>query len=285
MIDILRDYLAGAASPEFTQTIEEAHAALDALQLPDYSDDFVEILMTDDGTDQGQTVQHIYDTTREILVTLLKAMGVEPSEDARVSHLTTLLTGLHAIESYQDPRIILQHCAMDLHPEELLAEILSVTTSHTAEELLVDIHGVSQRTIQKIIEVTNERVELEEPDEHSTVREKYLDAYRRFKNHVGGLDLIMDHYIASGVDFGYPFTIYANLVGRAFEGMPVQNIAANLVSMAIISTDGYENPRAIIKAHIEDFINDLDLLTKADIAIGDLLLKCEIKETTGIKHG
>jgi hypothetical protein len=26
-------------------------------------------------------------------------------------------------------------------------------------------------------------------------------------------------------------------------------------------------------------------MTKADIAIGDLLLKCEIKETTGIKHG
>ncbi|WP_167306357.1 hypothetical protein [Caballeronia arationis] len=181
--------------------------------------------------------------------------------------------------------LILQHCAMDLHPEELLAEVLSVTTSHTAEELLVDIHAVSQRTIQKIIEITSDRVELEEPEDHAAARQKYLDAYRRFKNHIGGLDLILDHYIASGIDFGYPFMIYANLVGRAFEGMPVQNIAANLVSMAIISTDGFESPRSVIKAHIEDFINDLDILTKADIAIGDLLLKCEIKETTWIKHG
>jgi hypothetical protein len=285
MIDILRDYLAGAASPEFTQTIEEAHDALDALQLPDYSDDFVEILMTDDATDQGQTVQRIYDTTRDILVTLLKAMGVEPNDEARVSHLTTLLSGLHAVESYQDPHIILQHCALGLHPEELLAEILSVITSHAAEELLVDIHGVSQRTIQKIIEIMNERVELEEPEDHAPARQKYLDAYRQFKDHIGGLDLVLDHYIASGMDFGYPFMIYANLVGRAFEGMPVQNIAANLVSMAIVSTDGYENPRSVIKAHIENFINDLDILTKADIAIGDMLLKCEIKETTGIKHG
>jgi hypothetical protein len=284
MIDILRDYLTGAASPEFVQTIDDAHAAIDTFELPDYSDAFVEILMMDDEVDQGQTVQQIYDKTRDIQLVLLKALGVTPADEARVDHLTVLLNGLQAIETFQDPHSILQHCALEMQPEELLAEVLSLTTHLAPEELLVDLHEVSQMTIQKIIEIAARQQEAQEPEDHVAVRQKYVDAYQRFRNLVGGTDLVLDQYFAGGMDVGYPFLIYANLVGRALEGMPVANIAANLVSMALVSTDGYENPRSVIQAHIEQFINDLDILTKADIAIGDLLLQCQIKQTTGIKH-
>ncbi|WP_144106617.1 hypothetical protein [Paraburkholderia sp. BCC1886] len=285
MIDILRDYLGGAASPECVQMIGDAHEAIDSFGVEDYAFRFEEILMTNEDVDQGQTVQQIYDTTRALQVELLNGLGVMPSDDARVDHLTVLLNGLFAIEHYQDPQAVIQQCSLEMHAAETLAEVLTLTTHLTAEELLVDMHHVDPMTIEKIREVSHQRLADDEPVDLTQVHAKHIEAYRNFKTIVGGLDLMMDHFLHEGVDVGYPFALYANLVGYQFEAMPVANIAANLVSMAILSSDGLDSPRSVIQPELDHLINDLDLVTKVDVAVGDLLLKLENQRTTGIRHG
>lgn len=283
MIDILRDYLAQASSPEFMQAIDEAHAVLDDFGVEDYPDIFVQILMMDDVVDRGQTVQDVYDATRDLQVGLLKALGITVSDDARVTQLTVLLRGLKAIESFHDPHAILQHCELQSHPEELLAEVLGLTTGTPAEELLVDLHGVDQPIIQRIVEVAITMVEDQAPEGERPHKTQYVQAWKRFRAFTDSPPVLLERFFADGLDVGYPFTLYVNMIGPELETLPPDVIAANLVAMALISSDGHGNPRGMISAHIDTLLHDLELTTKVTVAANDLLLKCEIRSTTAIR--
>jgi hypothetical protein len=55
--------------------------------------------------------------------------------------------------------------------------------------------------------------------------------------------------------------------------MEAKYIANELVGMCMISSDASDNPRAAIAAHLEQYVSDMDKITKIDLAVGDLLLK------------
>jgi hypothetical protein len=292
MLDILQSYLNDASSPEFTQMIREAHEALDLFGIEHYQDDFVELLMLDDAVDQGETVQNIYDTTRNWLLDVLKLLGVTPAddtpEDARVEHLTRILTGIHAIETSEDPAKLIERAKLEYPPEELLAELLAVVTPISPEEWLIDIHVVSQMLIQKIIENASQALSLKDNDDESVDhRVKYIQEYKDFKATVQAKGLkatmLMDEYFRTGMDVGYPIVVYLNLAGQTIGTLEPVDCAVNLISMALVSTDGHETPREAIHAHLEHYINDLDVLTKVDIAVSQILLQHQIYKTSGVK--
>lgn len=289
MLDILQTYLNDAASPEFTQMIREAHEALDLFGIQDYQDDFVQVLMIDDAVDEGETTQNIHNTTYNWQVAVLKMMGIIPADDARVDHLTRLLRSIHLLEEYNDPVKIMERTTLEMPPEELLAEILTAVSDVQPEEWLVDIAEVSQMTIQKIIELASRAVSLRLSDETLIdVRNKYITEYKKFQETIAlnriKTKLLMDGYFESGMDVGYPLVVYLNLPGQELATLDPIDCAANLVSMALISTDGHEKPRETIKAHLDHYISDLDAVTKVDIAVNDILLKHEIYKSSGIKQ-
>ncbi|WP_429321831.1 hypothetical protein [Paraburkholderia sp. GAS448] len=269
------------------QTIDEAHSVLDEFGVEDYSDIFVQILMMDDVVDRGQTVQDVYDATHDLQAGLLRALGVTVSDEARVDHLSVLLRGLKAIERFHDPAAILRHCELESHPEDLLAEVLGLTIGTPAEELLVDLHGVDQPAIQRIIEVAIAQVQAQSedqtPEDERPDKTPYVQAWRRFREFTGGPPVLLERFFSDGLDVGYPFALYVNMIGPELETLPPGVIAANLVAMALISSDGNANPRTVISAHIDTLLHDLDLITKVTIEANDLLVKSEIRATTVIR--
>jgi hypothetical protein len=289
MLDILQTYLNGASSPEFVQMIREAHESLDLFGVPDYQDAFVQLLMLDDAVDQGETVQNIYDTTFNYQVKVLTLLGVTVSDEVRVDHLTRILRAIHSLEEFEDPEKVLERAKLEYKPEELFAEILASVSATPPEEWLVDIHAVSQRTIEKIIEEASRAVSLQLTDETGGVdpRQHYIVEYKSFKTLVEKLNLkamfLMDTFFAAGMDVGFPLVIYLNLVGDTFGSLTPTDAAVNLVSMALISTDGCDRPREAIKAHLDHYIHDLDLLTKVDMNVNQILLQYEIAKTSGVR--
>ncbi|WP_233874715.1 hypothetical protein [Paraburkholderia adhaesiva] len=282
MIDIMRDYLAQATSPEFTQMIGEAHAVFDAFGVEDYADIFVQILMMDDVVDRGQSVQDVYDATRDLQVGLLRALGVTVSNEARVDELTGLLRGLKAVETFDDPHAILRHCELELHPEELFAEVLGLTTGIPAEALVIELHAVDQAVIQRIIEVAMTRIEEQAPVDRQE-KVPYIEAWKRFTELADTPPVLLARFFADGLDVGYPFMLYVNMIGPEIETLPPGTIAADLVAMALISRDGNANPRGVIAEHIDTLLRDLSLITKVTVAANDLLVKAEIRATTPIR--
>jgi hypothetical protein len=289
MLDILQTYLNDAASPDFVQMIREAHAALDLLGVEHYQDDFVQILMVDSELDQGETLQNIYATTQDWLINVIKLLGVVPADEIRVEHLTRLLKTVHAIEHFEDPQKILEKATLELEPVELLAEMLSVAGDAPPEEWLVDIHDVSRRTIAKIIELSTEALafKVQHGEQDMLHRQTLIATYKTFKNFLRDkavkATLLMDDFFSQGMDVGFPFVIYLNLVGQPIASLGTVEAAANLISMALISTDGHASPREVIKLHLEHYFQDLDALTKVDMMVSELLVRFESYKTSGVK--
>jgi hypothetical protein len=247
--------------------------------------------MLDDAVDHGETVQNIYDCTRNWQVNVLKMLGIEVSEDSRVDHLTRLLNGVHTVETFEDPFLILERGGLELQPVELLAEILAVTSHIPPEDWLVDLEDVSQMLIQKILENASQHATIinNAKVEEDTHRKKYITTYKDFRRNLihnrTKAVLLMDKYFEQGMDVGYPYVVYLNLTGAQIGTLEAIDCAANMISMALISTDGHDRPREVIKAHLEHYIQDLDVLTKVDIAVNELLLRFQIDMTSGVKQG
>jgi hypothetical protein len=289
MLDILQTYLNGAASPEFTQMIREAHESLDLFINDDYQGDFTQLLMLDDAVDAGETVQNILDCTKNYQLQVLKQLGIDADPETRVDNLTRLLRGIYDVEHSEDPAKVLERATLELHPPELLAEILAVCTATPPEEWLVDLHDVSQMTIQKIIENASQMNAIKQGAKEPEVdhRTPYILAYKAFKETLltikGQPTLLLDKAFLEGMDVGYPFVLYLNLTGDEIGTLEPVPCAANLIAAALVSTDGHEKVREVIEAHLEHYVHDLDKLTKVTICVSDLLLRHQQRITTGVK--
>lgn len=294
MLDILHSALNATNSPEFVEMIREAHASLDLFINDDYQGDFVQLLMLDDAVDQGETPNNVYETTRNYQLQVLKQLGIDADPETRVENLTRLLNGIHDVERNDDPAKILERAALELHPPELLAEILAVCTATPPEEWLVDLHDVSQMTIKKIVELASQANTIKQgavdQEDH---RGPYVKAFKDFKASLRFKDgkmapttnvmILMDRYFNEGMDVGYPFVVYMNLTGETVATLEDVECAANLICCALVSTDGHETPRAVIETHLEHYIVDLDKITRVSIAVNDLLLRYQTYLTTGVK--
>lgn len=289
MLDILQTYLNDAASPDFTQMIREAHASLDLFGIEHYQDDFVQLLMVDDNVDAGQTVQNIYNTTKNWQYQTLMRLGVTLDPEIKVEHLTRFLLATHALEATDDPTAVLDRATLELHAPELFAELLAVVSAYPPEEWLVDIHDVSQMTIRRVIELAAQRNAIRVGSEEPAVdhRIPYVKAYKAFKETLSAKkfssELLMDRFFAEGMDVGYPFVVYLNLVGETLGTLDIPALASNMIAMALVSTDGHEKVRDVINTHLENYVNDLDVITRITILVNDLLIQHEHVHSSGVK--
>lgn len=271
MIDILNDYLNGAASAEIKELIEDAHNTFDRIGLPNYEDGFVEILMLEDTVDIQDTLFNIINLTKTLQKQILKEHEIELVDEASITIYTLFINGLLDIQEYADKATMYKAISIDGNSKELLAEALSLVTHKNADELLSEIESVGDSLIGLI------KDNLEEPDDINNsndylLKQDYITNFRVFCIYINRDDLDIIRLISDGLDVGFPFTVYANMISDTLESKNIDIVAAELVGIAIISSDGHENPISIIKSHIEQYISDIDRITRILISVNELLL-------------
>lgn len=274
MLDILRTYLIDATSTDVFDAVDQAHSAFERIGLENYELAFEELLMTDDTVDAGQTVDFVTGLTKEFQAKVLQEHGVQLVEDTNMPMYTTIINGLLDIQDYENVHDIVRACESCAEPIEALAEVLSLVTAKTAEELMLSMEFVSAALIKRLIEQTNERTTKQDDDEEErTFRQARIAEFQKFAQFVGSDTFLAYDILRKGVDVGFPFMIYANFIKRDFERLEPQDAAINLVAMAIVSSDGYNTIQAKISDHIEEFIANPDVITRVTVAVTDLLVR------------
>lgn len=272
MLDILRDYLTEAATPELREALEDAHAVFDRIDLPDYQRDFEAVLMMDGSNDQGMTLTAVTELTRIFLVDLIRKHEIVPAQDASIPMLTTILTGILDIQDYDNHYDILNVIAMESNPQETLAELLALVTAKTVEDFISDLEDVNFVVINRIRDMALAK-DIPPPSEEEQAEQRaYIEKLQRFRGYLINAPLITVKMLESGLDTGFPFLTYVGLIGREFEEWPVDKIAHELMAMALISNDGTNNPTEIIQAHLENYIADMNKLTKVHIKLREIAL-------------
>lgn len=282
MLDILRDYLVEATSPENVDSIEKAHDAFDRIGLQDYSPGFEQLLMTNDESDQGDTLGGIIDLTKQIANGILQQHSIRVSDEASISTLTEFIDALMELQQASDhiPEI-LKICAQQHDPEELFAELVALVGTHEAEQYLPELEYVAQSLIQRIndLAIAQEFGTNNEDEAERTFREERIARFNRFMHFLTDPELAIAKIAHSGIDAGYPYVVYANMLGREFEEFDALTAAQNMLGMAFYSGDGFGTPLSVIKGEMENLVADVNKVTQIDIAVSDLLVRFQAYES------
>lgn len=281
MLNILDDYLSGAATPEQKESIRRAHELFDSYGNDTYEEGFTSLLMEDGNVDTGATLQSIIQLTRSLQYQILEQHGLVITEDAGINALNVFLTGLRLIPDYDNAAVLMSFLNTQYGPQEIIAECIGLVTGTSADHLLTEIAGVDPAILQLMVTKLDRASVLDvDSDETIVMKRERIARYKLFVEGSQIQHLKVAYLLENGMDVGHPYQVYLNLIGQDFDEMEAQAIANELIAMAVISSDYAYSPRAAISEHIEQFVSDLNKITKIDILVGDLLLKLNHHEKT-----
>lgn len=274
MLDILEYYLVNTATPELVTTLKEAHAIFDKINLTGYEAKFEELLLLSGDVDQSQTLNKIIEVTKELQEQVLLDHAIILIDDITVEMNNVFISGIFDIQDYENKDEITNVVSTGVNSEETLAELLSLVSSLSVEELLSNIDSVNQSLIVRIKE-TSIPSPLEDNEDELILKQIHITKFIRFCNYVHTHKLNVSKMLSNGISVGFPFLVYADIIGRDLESMNEKQAAVELIGMALVSNDGVNNVRGIIKEHIEKYVASLDAITRINIIISDLLLGLE----------
>lgn len=269
MLALLDDYLSSATTPELKALIVGANDVFDRLgyELPDGR--YEEIIMMADVMELGEPISQMLSFTKSQVEGLLKHHNVTVADDVDLAIMTKIMDGILDLTQYENVQELFDTIGAGDSPEETFAELIALVTDLSIEEVLVAVEEVNPYLFNQLKETIGQPALESEPVDQTDYVEK-LTAYCTFRLNP---QLEILEYISQGLSLGYDFVTYADLIGRNFEEMPVEKIVDELIAMAIISSDGHNNPRSVISANLEHYIADPNKVTKVDVMVSDFLLR------------
>jgi len=273
MLDILRAYLVEAAPPEFVDLIDEAHKVFDAMYLPYYEDEIVELLQMNDVIDLGDSIQLLSNMTVRVMDDLIHQRGIHTTEGVTLHQKTNLMRGLMALEHYENPQHLLDIMNSDVNEIEKLAEMLAIVTEEDEDDMMTWFDDVLPSYIGTLRDALETQNENDASEDEVIYQAQRIAMYQQFCNFLGKDNLIMTDLFKRGLPVALPYKNYLDVIGRQFEAMEPDAIAENMLGMAYASSDGMENPISAIQPLLETVIADPAKITRVDVRITDLFVR------------
>lgn len=272
--DELRNYLVTVADPETVDFFDNAVELFDAYDVPDYLDTLESILTFDSKRTDAEIVDHLKIDTQSILRYLLTMQGIALVDELLPSELVVLVKGMMDLRYYEDQNSILSIIDSEQTSEEVVAELLQLTTEFAAEKtlsLLTRVEDGFFTGLKERLKDIKQSVEEEVKDVQLQIK-KYID----YKKHLRNAGIYSDRFFAHLGSIGLPFQSYLNLLQNDNLNQTgefnVAQLAQDLVGLAFLSEDGYDQPLIQIRKHLSNLIGDVNIATKVDIAVSKIVI-------------
>lgn len=277
MLPELRDFLVESATPDQLDLIEGATSALGTIGLEQYQEGYLDILMTNESFDAGESVQAIFNLTEQMLRSVLKEHGVVCVDDTDIEVQTKLVEGIVALQNYEMAQDLIDCVQEDQTSEEIFANMLRLVTEYYPEQFLTQLAFVNPYLIKKIKELAQGQHEdevdyVDAPPLHTVEQTRNIQRYIRFMENTE-LDVI--RHVRAGLRLGYPFDVYIRAMELDLEQLEPKRVAQELVALALISGDAQAAPSEFVKENIDRFISSIDKITQIQIALNDILVRFE----------
>jgi hypothetical protein len=271
MLDLHRQFIVDNTTPELMVVITNAHEVLTTLGRTDIDDSLEELIMLDSTVEAGETVNEIVNRLRDCQQDMLRQHEVHVIDTAPLALSTHLLRGILAMQDYEDMEAIYRITTSDQDPIDTFAEAMALLTPYNTENLVVSLEEVGTSLVRRMREMAGTRDEELVTDEERVERAKYVSRINQFCHYTRSRHYRLMTLLQSGWSVGYPYVTYADNMGRDFEGILPDQIAKEMIVMALASVDGANNPRIVIKQHLERYIASINVITKVDIEVSRLL--------------
>lgn len=272
MLDILRDYLKDAATPELAAQIQEACETFDLLGLDSYDDGFTQILMLDSNTDQGNTLNSIVNLTHEMLEGLLHQHSVRFEEDAALGVLIASLHAIALMPTYENRQQLIDIAQQPHEATERFAELVAALTKLSVEDVLFHLEYVSPQLLLRVVELADDDGDAEVTEEDRGEKLIRVVKFKAFMDFIKAQGLQVQTMVAQGIDAGYPFELYLGMLSDQLEAWPIERSAQELIGIAYLSEEGFLNPENTIAQYLERVISETDYITKLSVVIRQFVL-------------
>lgn len=271
MFDMLAAYLSGKVSAERLALYGLCYDNLNKLEVPQFDQILDEIMMSEfDGISDINTAIDKIDVFFNVaLHEVMKQHGVTLNEDTPLYLTNLMVSGILDLAEYENTEEVDKSLNLHLSNEETFCELLHLVISKTVDELLPYIEEVDINLFKRIsLHIQSKEEITASIGKDSTVsREFRIKAIQQLINHTQNYNLAIINVLGSGMDVGYTYTVYVDAIRETFNTDDPDSIADNLYGCALVSSDGFENPRETILSTLDDYIPDLDVETKINIRL------------------
>lgn len=280
MLADLNDYLHDNATPEEVDVIAKALEVFDHIGIEDYDHSFMELLMLANTVGIAETLDRIRLLIAQMQDQVLKQFGVIAIDEINLQQATQLIKGIVEIPGHDDQQEVYRLTQSSLSPEETCAELLYCVSGIPVEQTLIQLEHVTPAFISRIKELAQETLTpiddgIIDSRKEVDYRIQVFTNYRAFLNEPL---VFTEKLLEDGITLNLPFITYLSSIGRDIERITDDRAAKECVAMALISSDGLNNPVSTIREYLHEFIADTNKLTRIDIIINDLVLRFKPNE-------
>lgn len=99
---------------------------------------------------------------------------------------------------------------------------------------------------------------------------KRVDGFKIFLAYVQNYDLHISKMLESGMDVGFPFATYAFRISDILDELEPIQAAMELYGMAVVSEEGFVNPKETVLANIDNYISSIESITAISLKLTQL---------------
>lgn len=274
MFVMLKNYLSEVLTPQATDVYVRAAKTLSGYGYIEFEAHIGDLLQLTGGHDETHIITSIEGVLLKSYYNLLDSFGVYLNS-ADVVQMTEYVDALMGLTNYGDPQAILDIIQSTDDSNEAFAEILSLISPYTTEDILLTVDEVSPMLINQI----HEEMEQLEENLSTEIIGDITDATGEFLNIVrkrlhaymylpGNSDLLIGQAIANGMRVFLDFDSYISQANADLIKIhDVSQLAREVLAMALASNTPNDEVVDTAVDCLPEFIVDMVTLSRGENVI------------------
>lgn len=288
MHPILEDHLEQTEPPAMIDLYRRAHALFDEYGLEEAHMEFEDLMVSAEGSADGRSTTDgmaIYYLTQTLLKQILDQHQIRLSEEAKLEHYVVVLEFIKKLDSTE----LLQDMLDALRCEDFdnvdkFARCLLLVCDVPEEESMTYLEFVADCTVKVTTDFVAKRLMFEEAVEplDPNIKRVYVE-FDKFTRAVGGAEMKSHKYLfEEDGAVCLPFATYFKMNTAYLMGLQPEDMILECIGFSIISSDGFDNPAKIIMDTLQEYVGELDVLTKIQMKLQQTLLQYRNEMTSGV---
>ena len=264
MEQMLEDYTEETFYPDYVNEINRSFDLLDKFNYTDIYSPFVAILMEYDISPPESVKDRYLSQLFKMLDEVLLAHKLSLDYNVSLYIRNEFLDALYSFQYLNDYSSIQSILETEKDTKEKFSEIISYLSSLSETQCLDSINEFDDDLINNIREYVLQKNESTETTHEEYIKENQpiLDNIILFKKYLKDKNATGFDFIKSGVMVGLPFKSYLNTFKNHFDENVNEDNAINLVSLLLISKDGFHDTLTTYNTYVSEFVHDTLSITK-----------------------
>lgn len=270
MSDELDLYFRENYTPEMYALFKQSFELFDRIQLEDYEDEYVALLMESNTMDKDTLEAAVYAATMNNVVYVIQQHGIKLTADVTLALALSILEGLLDLQDYTDKVTIQRILETTSTNEEQFCELINLVSNRSVVTLLTAIDEVPFTLLDLMAKELVEDEQEQRDDE--TTKQKIVKQIKQLRSFYKNEDTAAFLSMRGNIPVGLQFTFYLQRSKDVLEGDDLETVAKELLAMLCLSAD-YQDPLSKFRSNSESIIDDFAKITKLDIILNRLWLE------------